>query len=213
MPAKAAAPRRRAPGRNPLQERQREETRQKLVAAAQRVFETRSYAATRVEDVLAEAGVSRATFYQHFDGKLALVGAIADAFAPVWRKHFDALAAMPDFTLAALEKWVAGYVDIYRTNEATSILLTQVAALETEFYWRLAREQEALIAQLGDTIPAFACASADTPEGRNAAVRAALLLSQLDQVSYFLAVRRWKSDPEIGIRAMAEQFAAFLGAG
>lgn len=212
-PAGIRTPRRRSAGRNALQEKQREATRQRLIAAARRVFETQSYAATRVEDVLAEAGVSRATFYTHFDGKLALVRAIAEEFTPVWQAHFDALVAMERFALPALERWTGRYVDIYRENEATCVLLTQVSALETEFYWQLAREQEALIRRLGAHIPAFARSLQDTPEGRSAHMRAALLLSQLDQVGYFLAVRRWAGDPEIAIRVMAEQFATFLNAG
>lgn len=203
-------PRRKAPGRNALQERQREETRRRLVEAAGRVFERKSYVDTRVEDVLAEAGVSRATFYAHFDGKLALVSAIAAEFMPQWRKLFDRLVEMPAFTPELLDAWTRAYVDIYRRNEATCILLTQVSALETDFYWQLADAQAALIDQLADHIPAFARAQQDDAVGRSMRVRAALLLSQLDQVSYFLAVRRWKADPEEGIRIMADQIGSFL---
>lgn len=203
-------PRRKAPGRNALQERQRGETRRRLVDAAQRVFEQKNYVETRVEDVLAEAGVSRATFYAHFDGKLELVSAIASEFMPQWQVLFDRLADMAEFTLPALTEWTRAYVDIYRRNEATCILLTQVSALETDFYWQLADDQERLILRMAETIPAFAAAVRDDAEGRRTRMRAALLLSQLDQVSYFLAVRRWKADPEEGVRLIAEQFEAFL---
>ena len=212
MSAKVRTLRRNPLGRNALQERQRGETRQRLVQAARRVFERQSYAETRVEDVLAEATISRATFYTHFDGKLAIVRAIAAEFLPVWQAHFDKLSAMARFALPALESWTRQYVDIYRKNEATCILLTQVSALEPEFYWQLAGEQEALIARLGDSIPAFARSRADSADGRSAHMRASLLLSQLDQVGYFLAIRRWKSDPETGIRVMAEQLEVFLNA-
>jgi AcrR family transcriptional regulator len=52
----------------PLTERGRR-TRDTLVSAARRVFESRGYAATRIQDVAAEAGVSHGTVYTWFPGK------------------------------------------------------------------------------------------------------------------------------------------------
>src|SRR5205809_5004439 len=51
-------------------EAQKQLTRSRLVDAAVDAFRTQGYAATTVEDIAATAGVTRATFYLHFDGKL-----------------------------------------------------------------------------------------------------------------------------------------------
>jgi AcrR family transcriptional regulator len=57
----------------------RTRTRAALIAAADAAFSTRGWAATRVEDIAAEAGVSAATAYNHFPTKHVLIGVM---FAP-----------------------------------------------------------------------------------------------------------------------------------
>ena len=57
----------------------RTRTRAALIAAADSAFSARGWAATRVEDIAAEAGVSPATAYNHFPTKHVLIGVV---FAP-----------------------------------------------------------------------------------------------------------------------------------
>lgn len=47
-----------------------------IVAAAMRVFARRGFTATRVEDVLEEAGVARRTFYRYFTSKEDVLAAV-----------------------------------------------------------------------------------------------------------------------------------------
>lgn len=203
-------PRRRASGRNVLQEQQRQETRTRLLDAAREVFSELGYVDTRIEDVLKRAGVSRASFYAHFENKLALVREISDEFSQIWGQIYDELAHMENFSDTNLENWVARHVDVYRANEATTILLTQTVALEKSLYWQFCAQQEALIERLGKTIPAFKLACEDTDRGKQARIHAMLLLFQLDQASYFLAVRNTATDAQLGARVMAAQIRQFL---
>jgi len=53
------------------------ERRAALVAVAARVMLRRGYAATQVSHVVREAGVSRGTFYRHFESKRQLLAALA----------------------------------------------------------------------------------------------------------------------------------------
>jgi len=53
--------------------------RARLIAAMARTLATRSYAELTIADVVAEAGVSRRTFYEHFDGKPACFIALYEA--------------------------------------------------------------------------------------------------------------------------------------
>ncbi len=63
----------------------REAKKAALVAAAQRVFAARGYAATRIADVATEAGVGKGTVYEYFGSKQALflgvVTAVLEGFA------------------------------------------------------------------------------------------------------------------------------------
>jgi AcrR family transcriptional regulator len=67
----------------------RTRTRAALIAAADTAFGARGWAATRVEDIAAEAGVSAATAYNHFPTKHVLIGVV---FAP----HVAALVVQAD---------------------------------------------------------------------------------------------------------------------
>jgi hypothetical protein len=59
-------------GRTELQQRQKQSSREKLLAAAYEVFAESSYAGAAIDDIVKRAGVNRSTFYRHFDSKFAM---------------------------------------------------------------------------------------------------------------------------------------------
>ena len=202
-PAAHAKPSR---GRNPRQEEQRRATRRALLSAAAHVFETRGYVETSVEHVLEQAGISRAAFYSHFDGKLALICAIADDFAPQWEPVFEALTALRDPSIDDLERWARRHLEFHAEHKSICSLLTQVALLEDRLYRRIAEQQASLIETLARAFPAFREATRD-PAVR---LRAQLLLWQTDQTC-FMVVRGRVEDPEAQVtRHIAEQIHRFL---
>ena len=79
----------------PPRQRRKESRPAELTAAALEQFVEKGYAATRLEDVAAQAGVSKGTLYLYFDGKEALFKAVVEeGIVPV---------------LAAAEQQLAGY--------------------------------------------------------------------------------------------------------
>lgn len=52
--------------------------RSELLAAAERLFYTKGYEQTSVQDILDEIGFSKGGFYHHFDSKLSVLEAICD---------------------------------------------------------------------------------------------------------------------------------------
>jgi AcrR family transcriptional regulator len=56
----------------------RRERREQIIAAATRRFAASGFAATNLDEVAAEAGVSRAILYRHFDSKTDLYQAVLD---------------------------------------------------------------------------------------------------------------------------------------
>jgi len=53
-------------------------TRTRLRESARRIFAERGYAGARVEDIVADAGVSHGTFYTYFENKAAVLDALID---------------------------------------------------------------------------------------------------------------------------------------
>jgi AcrR family transcriptional regulator len=88
----------------------RAERRDQILAAATRAFARSGYAATGLDDIAAEAGISRVILYRHFDSKADLYRAVLDhaclrLAAAVGEREFtpasvgallDAAAADPD---------------------------------------------------------------------------------------------------------------------
>ncbi|TDC88762.1 TetR/AcrR family transcriptional regulator [Nonomuraea deserti] len=57
------------------------ERRQQILAAAVRVFARKGFAATRIDDVAAEAGIAKGSVYLYFDSRDALLKAAFEAHA------------------------------------------------------------------------------------------------------------------------------------
>lgn len=65
--------------------------RQEILAAAVRVFARKGFAASRIDDVAAEAGIAKGSVYLYFDSRDALLAAAFDAHAA---RVADTLAAV-----------------------------------------------------------------------------------------------------------------------
>ena len=65
--------------------------RGELLAAAEKLFYTKGYENTSVQDILDAVGFSKGGFYHHFDSKLAVLEAICQQRAeePVSYTHLD----------------------------------------------------------------------------------------------------------------------------
>lgn len=57
-----------------------EETRTKILDSASRLFSTRGFGAARVDEICAEAGISKGAFYHHFESKQSLFLALLDGW-------------------------------------------------------------------------------------------------------------------------------------
>jgi AcrR family transcriptional regulator len=87
-----------------------EATRQKLLAAAERIFARDGFEAARLEDIAAGAGYTRGAFYANFGGKEEIFFALLDQWV---RQRIDSVTAVlltqktPQQKLAALRKHYA----------------------------------------------------------------------------------------------------------
>src|SRR4051794_9406518 len=98
--------------RRPAARARRLEARERIVAAAEQLLRERPYRELTVEEVMAEAGLSRTVFYRHFDGLPELVLSLLKTITD---ELMDALLAAPqdasveDPTRAVLAAAVEAY--------------------------------------------------------------------------------------------------------
>ncbi len=103
----------------------RPERREQILRAAARAFGRAGFAATSLDDVAQEAGVTRAILYRHFESKADLYRAVLDQAE---RRLADATGA-PTFTNDSID----GLLDAASENPDGFRLLFQHAAREPEF--------------------------------------------------------------------------------
>jgi AcrR family transcriptional regulator len=103
----------------------RAERRDQILAAATRAFARAGYAATNLDDVAAEAGITRVILYRHFDSKADLYRAVLDRAC---HRIADTVGTddFGDDALPALLRAAAADPDGFR-------LLFRYAAREPEF--------------------------------------------------------------------------------
>ncbi|MFC9994098.1 TetR family transcriptional regulator [Nocardia sp. NPDC127526] len=87
------------------------DTRERLLAAAERLLLTRSYDEVSVRGVCTEAGANPAAVHYHFGSKDALVGALLeDRLGPLWAERLAAVtterAGVPALVDAVIEPFV-----------------------------------------------------------------------------------------------------------
>ncbi|MEJ9080248.1 MULTISPECIES: TetR/AcrR family transcriptional regulator [Gordonia] len=165
-------------GRGNLREEQKRQTRAKLMASARALFAERGYAAVTIDDVAADVGCSRATFYLHFPGKLDILLALAQSGdTPSWLSFYEDLDHVLDGgSRDDFAGWVSRALDWFATNDELFRAWDEATALEPEFR-EIAR---AGIAALPDSMTRYL---ARWPDDRRdeARLRIELLVTQLER--------------------------------
>lgn len=87
---------------------QKKLTRERLLDAAVEVFAQRSALDVNMDDIAKAAGVARATVYAHFTKKSDMVLALAQRQYEQADEVYSELAAIPDWTRAAIRTWLEG---------------------------------------------------------------------------------------------------------
>ena len=98
--------------------------REALLEAGARQFTARGIATVSVEDLLAEADVSRATFYGFFSSKYSL---LEELLNPIFEKGIAAVQALEKRPArAALDGIYQVYLDLWRTHREGLLLIPAV---------------------------------------------------------------------------------------
>jgi AcrR family transcriptional regulator len=116
-----------APVREPVRRLRRAERREQILAAATRAFARSGFAATSLDDIAAEAGITRVILYRHFDSKTDLYQAVLDRFCGVLSAYVD--EPVGGFTEASID----GLLRAAAAEPSGFRLLFQHAAREPEF--------------------------------------------------------------------------------
>jgi AcrR family transcriptional regulator len=140
--AEAAAP-------TPVRRLRRAERREQLLAAATQAFARAGFAATSLDDIAAQAGISRVLLYRHFDSKTDLYRAVLDRAIA----RLTAAVGTRDYTWASVDALLGAAAE----DPDGFRLLFHHAAREPEFRPQMDRFQRGMVAtarrELAQIIP------------------------------------------------------------
>jgi AcrR family transcriptional regulator len=111
----------------PVRRLPRSQRREQILAAATKAFAGKGFAATGLDDVAAEAGVTRVILYRHFESKTDLYQAVLDRFCVILSANVD--HPVGGFTDASID----GLLRAAALEPAGFRLLFQHAIREPEF--------------------------------------------------------------------------------
>lgn len=138
------------PGRR---EQKREETRRRLMRAAQRLFAERGFDGTSVDEIAAAAGVSRRTFFHYFDSKENVILSRHEDFE---RVLLDAIRAAPreEPILRVAEQAVIAALQSFDADEARLMeqLKRDTPALRVRDHGKYERLERAIAGALADRL-------------------------------------------------------------
>ncbi|WP_417280877.1 TetR/AcrR family transcriptional regulator [Celeribacter sp.] len=116
------------------------ETRQRLIHAARGMFSSRGYAESSMEDIVAEAGVTRGALYHQFGGKPALLEAVIEQIDEEMDERRSEMSQNADSSWGAFVSSIVSYVMMATEPEVQRIvLLDGPAVLGDPSQWRIHR--------------------------------------------------------------------------
>ncbi|WP_150292867.1 TetR/AcrR family transcriptional regulator [Sphingobium estronivorans] len=200
------------PGRAAYLERRRATTRASILLAARQVFADASYSEAKIDNIIRAAGVSRATFYAHFESKFELACAIYDEIAPQTTALFARLPSLARKDRAGIRQWLNDFVGIHLEHRNVTSLIAQLQLFERSFRARILSDAEALI----DLVAAvegtgFADAKGPSDGARRTRARIRLLFNRVAMVC--AEVARGELSPDdagISLELVGEEIALFL---
>jgi AcrR family transcriptional regulator len=210
-PAGTAARRRLAQAERSTSRGQR--TRQQILDAARVVFSRSGYLDAGIDDIVAEAGLARGSFYTYFPSKLdvfkVLAAEVGEAITAAVTPEPGERALDP---VAALDRSNRRYLDAYRRNAAIYGLIEQTASIDPELRRLRQHYRDLHVQRVASRIRSWrrrGLAGADV----DPATAAAALVSMTSNFCYWWHVLGEQHDEETAAATLTALWAGSLGLG
>jgi AcrR family transcriptional regulator len=211
MSATKRAATKRALNRKPtLRDAQKAHTRQRFLDAARSVFFREGYYGATIDQVVAEAGASRPTFYLHFRDKEELLGEIMANYATRAVPLMERLPG-PRPTVAELKVWLSEVGAFLEQEQAVAAVITEVSTHRQANRPRFGFAAiDAWVEALSRRAPAFAAAARKTSPDINARARAQLLLIEITWAGEHISMNKEAAFTEEAVTMVATSLHDFL---
>lgn len=185
-----------------LRDRQRELTRQAIFDAALEAFDERGYFAVTIDDIVSRAGISRATFYLHFDSKSGVLRALRELRLEDWSKTDNPRWGIGE--RESIRAFFERFIEFYVAAPVLNKSLHEARAADPEF----AAAHRALMEQnVADWLASKRMQGVDPARVR---LMILMMYTMLDYFMYLWLIQGWDVDRESAIEAMTEALYAVM---
>jgi AcrR family transcriptional regulator len=186
-------------------------TRRLILEAARHVFERDGYLDAGIDEIVAEAGVARGSFYTYFPSKLEVFKLLA---AEVGESVAAAVAPEPGERgldpVAALDRANRRYLETYRQHAAIYGLIEQLASIDPELLALRQRYRQLHVDRVAARIRSWqrrGLAAQDVDAGTTAAA----LVSMMSNFCYWWLVGGEEHDAETVAVTLTAMWAGSIG--
>jgi len=197
-------------GRGAFSRARKIENRQRLLDAASEVFERIGYTAASVDDIAQAAGVSRQTFYRHFESKIRVGLALHESLHELSMPYWQALRPQDACDPERVKAWLTELLEFFATRRGAIRVFTEMTTVELVFLQQLRAMVLDVIGWLGARIPAFIGADHAGPEESRRAMEAWLLISQIYDQYGSAAIGLWPFSWDSLTEILAGSFIGFV---
>ncbi|WP_325985044.1 TetR/AcrR family transcriptional regulator [Pseudomonas protegens] len=106
-----------------------EQTRARLIASARQAFARQGYAKTSMDDLTAEAGLTRGALYHHFGDKQGLLAAVVEQIDSEMDERLDAISAAASDPWQGFAQRCRAYLEMAQEAEIRRIVLQDARAV------------------------------------------------------------------------------------
>ncbi len=128
-----------------------ERTRARLLAAAREAMADRGFAAARIEDIVATAGVSHGTFYTYFENKSVILDALIDTAAEELQAVVDEPWERSDGQ-AAIAAVIGRFVRVFASHADVVRVWLEASAHDAHFAARLTEVRGGYVARVAEVL-------------------------------------------------------------
>ena len=192
------------PRRRTLRDEQKENTRQKLLAAARHLFSEKGYGATTIDDIVEEAGASRGTYYLYFKNKGEIVTELTEEYTAATEALLPALVVLGDPSRTHLRTWLSKYVDLVVTHQVTIRASMQAEGGAPEMRAANDRRMTTFRDHLAQWLTDVRKQQGLRAERDAIHVRTTALLLQLERFCYFWLIRGWDLNRATALDVLAD---------
>jgi AcrR family transcriptional regulator len=135
---------------------QSEQTRERIIKEATRLFARKGYFATSIADIATAVELTKGALYHHFESKEALFFAVLENIKTTWESTVARRVVQAPDAVAALAALIEGHSHLFEENEffclALNSMMMEMEGVQPEFHSALQAIYVEFVAFLTDVL-------------------------------------------------------------